>query len=122
MGSRAGAFRAVSMLLLRKRERKLLTSTEVVGAILMMAAGWTKHLLIPLPVTVSLWLLWRSRPAFAKWAISATIALAIAASLAWWFHGVRMFQSLHEPREIFSRHFLVHIDEKILERRTKFSR
>ena len=65
----------------------------------MMAAGWTKHLLIPLPVTVSLWLLWRSRPAFAKWVVSASIALAIAASLTWWFHGVRMFQSLHEPRE-----------------------
>lgn len=75
------------------------TRRIVIGAILMMAAGWTKHLLIPLPVTVSLWLLWRSRPAFAKWMISASITLAIAASLTCWFHGVRMFQSLHEPRE-----------------------
>jgi hypothetical protein len=75
------------------------TRRIVIGAILMMAAGWTKHLLIPLPVTVSLWLLWRSRPAFMKWLISASIILAIAALLAWWFHGVRMFQSLHEPRE-----------------------
>jgi hypothetical protein len=75
------------------------TRRIVIGAVLMMAAGWTKHLLIPLPITVSLWLLWRSRPSFAKWAVSATIALAVAALLAWWFHGVRLFQSLNEPRE-----------------------
>ncbi len=49
----------------------------ILGAVLMMAAGWTKHLLIPLPVTVSLWLLWRSRPAFAKWVISASRYLGI---------------------------------------------
>jgi hypothetical protein len=71
----------------------------VVGAILMVAAVWTKHLLIPLPVTVSLWLLWRSRPAFARWMVSATATLAAAAALAWWFHGLRLFQSLNEPRE-----------------------
>lgn len=75
------------------------TTHIVLGALLMMAAGWTKHLLIPLPITVSLWLLWRSRPAFAKWLISAILILAIATSLAGWFHGERMFQSLNEPRE-----------------------
>jgi hypothetical protein len=75
------------------------TRRIVIGAILMMAAGWTKHLLVPLPVTVSLWLLWRSRPAFAKWVGSVTVILAIAALLAGWFEGPRMFQSLNEPRE-----------------------
>jgi hypothetical protein len=75
------------------------TRNIVLGALLMMAAGWTKHLLIPLPLTVSLWLLWRSRPAFAKWLVSSIIILAIAVSLAWWFHGIRMLQSLNEPRE-----------------------
>jgi hypothetical protein len=75
------------------------TRRIVLAAILMMAAGWTKHLLIPLPVTVSLWLLWRSRPAFAKWAVSATVTLAVVAALAWWVHGLRLFQSLDEPRQ-----------------------
>jgi len=75
------------------------TRRLILGAALMMAAGWTKHLLIPLPATVSLWLLWRSRPAFAKWAVSATVTLALFAMLAWWFFGPRMFESLHEPRE-----------------------
>jgi hypothetical protein len=71
----------------------------VLAAVLMMAAGWTKHLLIPLPVTVSLWLLWRCRPAFLRWAISATVVLALAATVAGWLHGPRLFQSLNEPRE-----------------------
>ena len=75
------------------------TRRLIIGAALMMAAGWTKHLLIPLPATVSLWLLWRSRPAFAKWAVSATVTLALFAMLAWWLFGPRMFESLHEPRE-----------------------
>lgn len=75
------------------------TRRIVIGALLMMAAGWTKHLLIPLPLTVSLWLLWRSRPAFARWAVSSAMILAIAAALAWWLYGVRFFQSLNEPRQ-----------------------
>jgi len=75
------------------------TGRIILGAALMVAAGWTKHLLIPLPVTVSLWLLWRSRAAFARWAISVTVALAVFAITAWWLFGLRMFHSLHEPRE-----------------------
>jgi hypothetical protein len=75
------------------------TRRVILGAALMMAAGWTKHLLIPLPITVSLWLLWRSRPVFARWAVSASIILALFATLAWWLYGPRMFESLHEPRE-----------------------
>jgi hypothetical protein len=71
----------------------------ILAAVLMMAAGWIKHLLIPLPVAASLWLLWRSRPAFAKWALSLAVTLAIACALAWWLHGPRLFESLHEPRQ-----------------------
>jgi len=71
----------------------------ILGALLMMAAGWTKHLLIPLPLTVSLWLLWRSRPAFAKWALSAGVTLAFAAAFTGWLYGMRFITSLHEPRE-----------------------
>ncbi len=65
----------------------------------MMAAGWTKHLLIPLPVATSLWLLLRSRPAFGKWIASLSFSLAIACALAYGFHGTRLFESLHEPRQ-----------------------
>lgn len=71
----------------------------ILAALLMMAAGWTKHLLIPLPVTVSLWLLWRSRSAFAKWAVSAGAILAGAAVSCGLLYGMRFFTSLHEPRQ-----------------------
>src|SRR5438552_377814 len=71
----------------------------LIGAVLMIAGGWTKHLLIPLPVTASLWLLWRSRPAFARWMVCSIVILAIAAALAGWLHGLRLFQSINEPRE-----------------------
>jgi hypothetical protein len=75
------------------------TRRLIVGAALLMTAGWTKHLLIPLPLTVSLWLLWSSRAAFVKWAASATVTLALFAVMAWWLFGPRMFESLREPRE-----------------------
>lgn len=75
------------------------TRRIIVAAVLMMAAGWIKHLLIPLPLAVSAWLLWRSRPAFAKWLLSLGVTLAIACALAWWLYGPRLFESLHEPRQ-----------------------
>ncbi|MBS0419163.1 MAG: glycosyltransferase family 39 protein [Proteobacteria bacterium] len=71
----------------------------ILGGVLMVAGGWTKHLLIPLPLAVSLWLLWRSRPAFARFALSAAVALALAAVLSGWLYGMRFFASFHEPRE-----------------------
>jgi MFS family permease len=75
----------------------------ILAAVLMMAAGWIKHLLIPLPLAASLWLLWRSRPAFAKWVLTLAVTLGCACALAWWFHGLRMFTSLYEPRQ-YLRH------------------
>jgi hypothetical protein len=31
--------------------------------------------------------------------VSLTVSLGVAAALAWWFHGTRLFESLHEPRQ-----------------------
>jgi hypothetical protein len=69
------------------------------GSILMMAGGWTKHLLIPLPLTVTLWLLWRSRSAFATWAVCSAVVLAASGGLTWWLYGPAFFDSLLAPRE-----------------------
>lgn len=80
----------------------------IAASVLMMAAGWTKHLLLPLPLAASLWLLWRSRPAFAKWVLALTSSLAIACALAWWFDGPRLFESLHEPREYLRHQAIAH--------------
>src|SRR5207244_3283100 len=75
----------------------------VAASILMMAAGWTKHLLLPIPLAVTVWLLWRSRPAFAKWAVCSTIVLAVASALAWWRYGAVFFDNLLAPRQ-YLRH------------------
>ena len=78
----------------------------VTAAVLMMAAGWTKHLLLPLPLAASLWLLWRSRPAFAKWALTSTVALLLASALAWWLYGDAFFAGLLAPRQYLRRQAL----------------
>jgi hypothetical protein len=75
------------------------TRRIILATVLMMAAGWTKHLLIPLPVATSLWLLLRSRPAFGRWMVSLSVSLAIACALAYEIYGARLFESLHEPRQ-----------------------
>ena len=71
----------------------------VAASILMIAAGWTKHLLIPLPLAVTLWLLWRSRRTFATWAVCSAVVLAASAGLTWWLYGPAFFDSLLAPRE-----------------------
>ena len=75
----------------------------VAASILMMAGGWTKHLLVPVPLAASLWLLWRSRPAFATWAVCSTLVLAASAGLVWWLYGAPFFDSLLAPRQYLRR-------------------
>jgi hypothetical protein len=75
------------------------TRRIIAASLLMMAAGWTKDLLLPLPLTVTVWLAWRSRPAFAKWAVCSAIVLAVASGLAWWFYGPPFFDNLLAPRQ-----------------------
>lgn len=71
----------------------------VAGCVLMMAGGWIKHLLLPLPLAVTAWLLWRSRISFAKWAVCSALVLASAAALVWWLYGGNFFDSLLAPRQ-----------------------
>jgi hypothetical protein len=80
------------------------TGHIVAASILMIAAGWTKHLLVPLPLAATAWLLWRSRPAFATWAVCSTVVLAASAGLAWWLYGGVFFDSLLAPRQYLRRH------------------
>jgi hypothetical protein len=71
----------------------------IAASLLMMAAGWTKHLLLPLPLAVTVWLAWRSRPAFIKWAVCSALLLAVAAGLAWRFYGPPFLDNLLAPRQ-----------------------
>jgi hypothetical protein len=71
----------------------------IAASILMMAGGWTKHLLLPLPAAATLWLLWRSRRAFVTWAVCSGVVLAATAGLTWWLYGSAFFDSLLAPRQ-----------------------
>lgn len=85
----------------------------VAASILMMAGGWTKHLLLPLPLAATLWLLWRSRRAFATWAVSSAVVLAASAGLTWWLYGPAFFDSLLAPRQ-YLRHQAISTTEGAL--------
>jgi hypothetical protein len=75
----------------------------VAASILMLAAGWTKQLLLPIPLAVTVWLFWHSRPAFARWAVCSIVVLAVASGLAWWLYGAAFFNNLLTPRQ-YVRH------------------
>jgi hypothetical protein len=82
------------------------TAAIVAGSLLMMAGGWTKHLLIPLPIAVSWWLLRRSRPAFATWAACSALLLAAIGLWVFKMYGAAFFESLNSARE-FSLHLAI---------------
>jgi hypothetical protein len=79
------------------------TRAIVIGSALMLAGGWSKHLLIPLPIATTFWLARRSRPAFLTWVGVSALLLAVTALLVGWLYGGAFFDSLHSARE-FSRH------------------
>jgi hypothetical protein len=78
------------------------TRAIVLGSILMLAAGWTKHLLIPLPIAATWWLMRRSRAALTTWIVCSGLLLAVSGFLAWWLYGDVFFDSLHAAR-VYSR-------------------
>lgn len=79
------------------------TRAILLGSMLILAGGWTKHLLIPLPIAVTWWLMRRSRSAFLTWAACCALLLAAISLLVWRMFGSSFFDSLLAARE-FSRH------------------
>ncbi len=69
------------------------------GALLIQAGGWTKHLLIPLPIAITWWLLRRSRAAFWTWIAWSALLLAAIGLLVWWLYGAAFFDGLLATRE-----------------------
>lgn len=74
------------------------TRAIVAASILMVAAGLTKHLLIPVPIAVTLWLMRRSKFAFITWIVSCGITLAVICLLMWAAFGEAFFASLMTTR------------------------
>jgi hypothetical protein len=74
------------------------TRAIVLASILMIAAGLTKHLLIPVPIAVTLWLMMRSRAALRTWIVSCGAGLAVAFLILWLAYGPSFFTSLLTAR------------------------
>jgi hypothetical protein len=79
------------------------TRAIVAGLVFMLAAGWTKHTLISLPIATTWWLMRRSKPAFTTWITGSVVLLAATASLFWWLYSASFFHSL-----LFSREYSLH--------------
>jgi hypothetical protein len=75
------------------------TRAIVLGLLLMMAGGWTKHLLIPLPIATTWWLMRRSKSAFLTWVAFSALLLAAISLVVWWMYGASFFESLNSARE-----------------------
>jgi hypothetical protein len=85
---------------------KASTRAIVAASILMVAAGLTKHLLLPLPIAVTFWLLRRSKSAFITWIVSSGIVLIVSVALLWAAYGAAFFASMQTSR-LYSLHHSV---------------
>jgi len=82
---------------------KASTRAIIAASLLMVAAGLTKHLLIPIPIAATFWLMRRSKAAFITWIVSCAIVLGVAFVLLWSLYGPAFFASVRTAR-LFSRH------------------
>jgi hypothetical protein len=79
------------------------------GALLVLAGGCAKHLLIPLPITITWWLARRSKSAFIAWLLYCVLLLAAAGILLSLLYGAAFVESLFSAREYSFPHALVQI-------------
>jgi hypothetical protein len=74
-----------------------------VAAALMVLAGFTKHLLLPLPLAVGTWLALYDRRRFALWASAGAAAALLLFLVFWTVYGTDFFHSLLAGR-VYSVH------------------
>jgi hypothetical protein len=89
------------------------TRAIAVGSLLILAGGWTKHLLIPLPIATTWWLMRRSKAAFLTWIVCCSLLMALMALLVWWLYGPAFFDSLRSARQ-YSVHQAIKESRKAL--------
>lgn len=70
------------------------TGTIVVAGLLMLAGGWIKHLLIPLPLVTTMWMMNRSHRHGRVWISTLLGGTTILFAAAWVFYGDSFFTSL----------------------------
>ena len=74
------------------------TRAIVAASVLMVAAGLTKHLLFPVPIAVTIWLMIRSRHALVTWIVSCCVVAALSVLFLWLAYGSVFFTSLLTAR------------------------
>ena len=74
----------------------------VAASVLMLAGGWVKHLLIPLPLITALWLMRRSLRTGLMWTIGSLILASVLFGVAWLLYGSAFFENLFNTPRDFS--------------------
>lgn len=71
----------------------------IISIILMISAGFIKHLLIPIPIAISLRLFFKDKKLFLRWIIISLFMLIIAMILSYLAHGVEFINDVfRSPR------------------------
>lgn len=73
-----------------------------VVVVIMLAAGMTKHILIPLPLAITIWLYLQDRQKFYIWISSGTVFLILALGATYYFYGMNFFANLLELQPEYS--------------------
>jgi len=74
----------------------------LLSAGLMVAAGFVKHLLLPIPLAATLWLLLYRREALALWLVTCAALLASALALCFAAYGSGFFEGVFRDARIWS--------------------
>ena len=88
--------------MLRNPPGRIRTGDLAAACMLFAAAGLIKHNLIALPLSVTVWLLWHDRGAFARWLLLSAGAAAACAALLYAAYGQAFFI------DVFGHHRIIH--------------
>jgi hypothetical protein len=89
------------------------TRAIALGALLVIAGGWSKHSIVALPIATTWWLLQRSGWALMTWIACCAVLMTAAAILVWKLYGIAFVHSL-----LFARQYSMH--QAIKDTRTAF--
>lgn len=81
----------------------LSTSSVVAASVLMLCAGFTKHLLIPVPLATTVWLALHARRQFVVWMLTSTVTALALCGATYALYGLSFFVDLSSGR-LYSTH------------------
>ena len=86
----------------------LLLRTRVFAAsLLMFLGGMIKHLLVPLPLSVTLWLFYFDRSRFYVWMLTGSVLFVFSMAFCYLAYGENFFLDVFSPGRVYSVHTLL---------------